>query len=280
VTTMKLSIGQDSELSRRFVLLAPANADTSGFCDVDANVLRHQALLADAQRLRAKVYLDIGAVDQSHLSPDGRHIQDADDKAWHLLTVDGSRVLACARYVLHESTVSYSDLGVRHCALAHSEQWAHKFRLAVESELASAKKRQLSYAEFGGWAISAMLRCSTEALRMVLSFYALSEWFGGVLAISTARGACSAPVLRKMGWQAMAANGVEVPSFFDPEYKCDLEVLRFDSSKPLPKYQSWIQNFLAALPTVPVIAAEQVPSYQFSPCLLGGEMVNCVSAGG
>jgi hypothetical protein len=234
--------------------LAPPAADTSAFQNVEVRSSEREALIKKAQRLRADVYLEINALDRSQLTSDGRHIQQVDDWAWHLLTVgEDDRVWACARCALHESTPSYSALGVSKSALAQSQTWGRRLQKAVESELAAAQLRQLRYAEVGGWAIAPALRCSTEALRMMLAFYALSEWFGGALGLTTAKLSCSAPLLQRIGGRPLLENGLELPAYYDPEYRCDLQVLRFDSSCPNPKYESYLSSTRASLATVPVI---------------------------
>src|SRR3974377_1552965 len=110
-----------ANFSRRLVLLAPPSADTTGFHEIETNQKRHASLLAGLQRLRARVYLEIEAVDHGDLSSDGRHHQPVDKRAWHLVSVTPEdEVIACARYMLHDNAVSYSQLGVSRSTLARS----------------------------------------------------------------------------------------------------------------------------------------------------------------
>ena len=114
---------------------------------MDVNARLHASLLSGLQHLRAQVYVDQGALRQSQLL-DGRHVQAADEHAWHIITVDeGNRVSACARYLVHDNSVSFCDLAVSHSALAESKIWGRKLRLAIESELAGARQRGLAYVE-------------------------------------------------------------------------------------------------------------------------------------
>src|SRR5262245_46400031 len=85
--------------ARSFVLLAPSeHAIPTGFESVDTDTGRYQALLADAQRLRGRIYLEDGAIDADQLIG-SRHQLDIDEGSWHLLIVDAdSRVRGCARY--------------------------------------------------------------------------------------------------------------------------------------------------------------------------------------
>lgn len=252
---MKLTPNITANLSRRLILLAPPSADTTGFREIETNQKRYASLVAGLQRLRGRVYLQI-ALDPKHVASDGRHIQSVDQRAWHLVAVNPrDEVVGCARYTLHENTVSYSELGVSRSALARSGEWGERLREAIESELATARDRSFRYAELGGWALSTALHCTTEAFRMMLTFYALSDWFGGVLGITTARTACSAPILRRIGGQPVCSRGVELPTYIDPDYHDELQVLKFDSSRPSSKFRGSISEFISSLSRIPVVAA-------------------------
>jgi hypothetical protein len=50
---------------------------------------------------------------------------------------------------------------------------------------------------------------------------------------------------------------VELPPYFDPHYGCQMEVLRFDSRFPNPKYRSWVTEFSSSLTDAPVICPER-----------------------
>jgi hypothetical protein len=241
---------------RQFVLLAPNDSDVVAFRDVAVNAHRHRELLAEAQRLRGETYLNIGALNPSQLSAEGRLVHAADDQSWHLLTLDeAGHVMACLRYMVHPNSVPFSKLTIAHCALAQSATWGQKLRAAVEAELRQARVRGCSYVEMGGWAITEALRCSTEALRMIVTAFALAKASGGALGITNANlEGCSASILRRIGGQRLMADGVELPSYTETEYKSfKTEVLCFDSSKLNPRYKKWMQECQAHLPDVPVI---------------------------
>jgi hypothetical protein len=218
----------------------------------------HQRLLTDAQRLRGRIYLQDGAILTSQLLSDGRHVQAADQKSWHLLTLDErGRVAACTRYLPHSNTVSFSELTVSNSPIAQSDAWGRSFRNVIEAELALAKKRQCSYVEMGGWVISEGLRCTTEAVRMVLAAYGMAQLLGGALGISTVTTRHgSSSILRRIGGSALASRGSELPPYFDPHYNCEMEILRFDSERPNPRYRSWIDDCRMNIETTPVICAK------------------------
>jgi hypothetical protein len=248
----------DNHGRRRFALLAPPHAHTHSFADIAVSPQRHYHLLAQAQRLRGRIYLQDGAIETSQLTPDGRHVQKVDEMSWHLLTVDkDDRVLACTRYMSHRDGVSFPELMVSHSALAKCDVWGRPLRTAIAAELMLARQRRCSYVEMGGWAISETLRCTTEAVRMVLTVYALAQMFGGALGISTVTTRhCSASILRRIGGGPLSYGGTGLPSYYDPQYKCDMEILRFDSSRPNSRYRAWIDECRNFLMTVPVIAAD------------------------
>jgi hypothetical protein len=241
---------------RQIVLLAPSDSNILAFRDVGVDPYRHDELLAEAQRLRGKAYLDMGALDPSQLSEDGRLVNAVDDQSWHLMTLDAAgHVISCLRYLVHPSSVTFSTLTIAHCALAQSATWGKKFRVAVEAELTRARARGCSYVEMGGWAITETQRCTSEALRMIVAAFALAQASGGALGITNANlEGCSASILRRIGAQRLTADGEELPSYAETEYKSfKTEVLCFDSSKLNPRYKKWMQECQAHLPYVPVI---------------------------
>jgi hypothetical protein len=212
------------------------------------------------QRLRGAAYLQDGAIQASDLSDDGRHQQPADRHSWHILALSREgRVTGAVRCRMHTSPYSYRNLGVGHSALAQSDRWGPKFRTAVERELAIAQSSSLAYFEIGGWAIAEEMRCTSEAIRIALSTFGLGQIFGGALGISTATTRHqSANILRKLGGQSLTVGPVTLPSYFDPVYGCQMEMLRFDSSAPNPRFTSYIDDLRAELTVAPVICQEVI----------------------
>lgn len=255
---MRLVGERDSRLGRGFVLLAPAHNPEAPFARQIADVSRHRVLLESAQKLRGRIYLEDGAIRPEQLSPDGRHVQCADDRSWHLLTVDArQRVVACIRYHSHGPGVSFSALSLAHSLRDHHSDFAPRVRNAVEAQLAKAERQGLSYVELGGWAVGEELRCTTEALRMLLAAYALSQLMGGALGLSTATTRHnSSSILKRIGGRPLMERGVEVPAYYDSHYGCEMELLTFESSSPNPPYAGWIREFRSALLEIPVISPE------------------------
>ena len=256
---MRLVPHIDDSNARRFLLLAPRDHTPSPlqFNNVRQTAQGYEHLLGQVQRLRGGIYLADGAIEPWQLTADGRHVQSVDSRSWHLVILDQQgNVAACTRYTAYDPTVSFSKLGVARCVLAQSD-WRPVFEAAVESEFALARERGFTYVEMGGWAVSEALRCTTEAARMVITVYGLAELLGGSLGISTVTTRhCSSSILRRLGGSSLMSKGVEVPSYYDSAYKCQMEILRFDSSQPSDKYASWIDSCRDSLQFVPVVHAD------------------------
>src|ERR1035437_1492396 len=70
----------------------------------------------------------------------------------------------------------------------------------------------------------------------------------------------SALILRRIGLESLCADGVALPPYFDPRYGCQMEVLRFDSRFPNPRYRDWVAEFISSLTSAPVMCRERARS--------------------
>jgi len=242
--------------SRKWVLLSPSSTVVPDcFGPVHADVGRRNNLFLDMQRLRGSIYLEDGAIEADQLTDD-RHQADSDEASWHLLVVDrDDQVRGCVRFHAYPEETRFSNLNVSHSALAYSEEWGEKLKGAVESELALSRRLHLPCVEIGGWALAEGIRGTSEAIRMALAMYSLSQALGGSVGLSTAtRRHCSASILRRIGGRSLEYAGVELPSYDDPHFKCRMEVLRFYSWAPNPRYNLWIEEIKQELRDVPVLS--------------------------
>lgn len=260
--------GLAQSLPRDFVLLAPAGAALpKRFREAVSDPLCHRGLLHSAQKFRGAVYLSDGAIDPWQLLPDGRHVQAIDEKSWHILSLDErGKLCGCVRYHPQPRPRFY-QLGVREAAIASSPYWGPVLRMAIEDELAAAARKSVDYAEVGGWAIGPERRCTADALRMALSTYAIARVLGGSRGITTATVRHhSSSILRRIGGRPLQVGDVEVPSYYDARYRCDMEILRFDSEAPGRPYRAFVDELTDLIARVPVIGAvtpvelEQVPA--------------------
>lgn len=247
----------------RFVVLPPARlcAPTT-FGNVEQDQHRHDTLVSQMQRFRGMVYLRDGAVQKSDLSVDGRHKLPVDDRSWHVLTLDREdRVCACLRYVDESRACGFDDLWIRHAALSRLPILGRRFRGAVESGMRTAQRLGMGFGEVGGWAVAEAHRCTVEPLRIILATYGLLRLLGGAIGLATAtfrHG--SAPILQRIGLRSLAADGRELPPYFDPNYGCQMQVLQFDSRHPAAKYENWVAELAEDLAAAPVICGETMKS--------------------
>lgn len=242
---------------RSLVLLSPPQARIPhSFSMVLHDPSGHSSLLREAQALRGSVYLEDGAIDRSQMT-NGRHIVESDHKSWHLLVLDGSQqVCACTRYHRHPAGVEFSRLTAAESSLASSPEWGSKVKSAVEEELALSRSLNLPFVEVGGWALASEIRGSVEALRMVLAAYAFFRALGGAVGLATATiRHSSASILRRIGGRPLQHKGLQVPSYLDSHYRCNMEMLRFYSWAPNPRYDCWIREIGNEIRSIPVIAA-------------------------
>lgn len=215
----------------------------------------HEGLLSKMQRFRGATYLKEGAIKRQSLDSEGRHRIDADFQSWHVLMMDGQGdVCGCSRYSSYRMGENFENLAVGRSALAQSDQWGAKLRAAVERERRQALRQDSDFVEVGGWAIAESLRGTTEAIRIALATFALGQGLGGCISVTTATARhSSASLLRRIGGQPLSVDNTELPKYFDPEYDCEMEILRFDSSSPNPKFKPWIDRIWSELSTVPVV---------------------------
>lgn len=211
------------------------------------------------QRFRGEIYLQDGAVRPENLTTDGRHYLPVDEESWHVLTLNEERkICACLRLHQERTTRQFEQLPVSHSALGNCPTWGGRLRQAVESEIATASAAQIRFGDVGGWAIAPERRRTLEPLRTILAAYGLAQHLGGFLGIATAT--CkhgSATILRKLGLSPLQANGEDMPVYYDPHYSSEMEVLRFDSRRPNPKYWDWIGELRLLLSSAPVVMAQQ-----------------------
>jgi hypothetical protein len=240
----------------RLVLLAPSNAFIpESFTGVELSLDSHDFLLAEVQRLRGRIYYEDGAIHPSQLTSDGRYVQAADEHSWHIIALNQhNTVSGCARYQIHSGRSLYWQTGAAQSPLSRSIQWESNLKLAVESEIGLASRLGVDFVEVGGWALAPELRCTAEALRIALAAYSMARMLGGCVGLTTAtRRHCSSSILRRIGGRPLRAGQLEIPSYYDPQYECDMEILGFNSAMPNPRFEPWIQGLMGYLSTIPVI---------------------------
>jgi hypothetical protein len=269
---LKLLERNIASIESRLILVAPPRARLTGaFRHVDVNPALHNQLVEDVQTLRGHVYLEDGAITSRQLI-DGRHKTPEDARSWHLLALNKSQeISACAWYLQHEGFTTLQSLRVRSCPLVGIVGVSERFKSAIDAELHRARLENLRYAEVGGWAVAKDSRCTSEGLLLALAAYSLGKIAGGALGLTTAtvRHASSA-ILRRLGGSHLEVGGHAVPPYYDPRYKCEMELLRFDSRRPDPKYAPLIDLLAGRLRDVLVVASKadsgRPASFATQPC--------------
>lgn len=248
-------------------LLAPICVDIhADFPTTMVNKRLHEALLYQLQTLRSQVYIQDRAITERQLTCDGRHALEIDHHSWHILTITDGRVTGCVRYTEYPPRTPFEQLNVRHCALAHSDVWRLKLIDAIRAEARQAEDQNRAYVEVGGWALAEERRSTTDALRLALGGFALGQLLGGCLGVTTATiRNNSSGILRRLGGRSFEYAGVELPRYYDPQYGCEMDLLRFDSDRVNPKFASVLSDLKAELTYAPVIAATKLATaYWFS----------------
>ena len=254
--------------TERIVFLAPSDATAlDTFPNVEVDGERHDALLRDMQRFRGGIYRKDGAIQPQQLTLDGRHQTTEDESSWHMLLMDDQkRVDGCVLYREHDSDVTIDQLRVKQCPLAEDPEWRPTFLSAIGGELDRARSEGLKYVEVGGWAVSEKSRRTAGSLALALAVYGFSRRGAGTLAMTTATFRhCSAKILKRLGGARFEVDGATLPPYYDPRYRCLMELLRFDSRHPNPQYAGLINRIEDTLDKVRVIARPAVaPSLAMS----------------
>jgi hypothetical protein len=113
---------------------------------------------------------------------------------------------------------------------------------------------RLRFGEVGGWAIAQERRGGRDALRILFMTYGLMELLGGCIGLATATTRHgSTHILQRAGFGPLATDGAALPSYYDPQYECEMEVLQFDSRRANPKFMSWVSESTRYLRTAPVV---------------------------
>ena len=189
---------------------------------------------------------------------------DADRRSWHVLSVSPEGICGCARLLMHDSAHFLLRFGRQEFGVGEFARSGDlKLRSAIESDIARARQKGIRFAEVSGWALDRSARCTAEALKIVLSTYSVSRLLGGCIGISTAtfrHG--SSIILQKIGGRMLEWAGVTFPKYYDPQYKCEMSILRFESGAPNPRYEGWIEGLKSHLRTVPIICQTGVEAWR------------------
>jgi hypothetical protein len=228
------------------------------FSGIEFDQNRCRDLITAMQRFREQIYLEDGAITEEEALDEKRlHV---DQCSWHLLLLENDdTVCGCMRFTINSSATSFDQLfGISRSWLAHSGEWGFKLRSAVEQRLRACEQLGVPHVEVGGWAIAKKYRFSPEPSRTVLGGFALLRLLGGCLGIATATTRNgSASILRRIGCSPLQHESGEFPPYWDPQYRCKMEVLCFDATRPVPRYAARIAILQQVLCRTTVYAAAE-----------------------
>ncbi len=240
---------QTAAYASDLVLLSPGrpgaslSANCSAFANVTSDWRSRQQLLESMQKFRGAIALEEGAVSPSKLSPDGRHEMPVDYASWHLLLMKEGRIAGCMRYAAHAASSRATDLLIWQSSLARSREWSFSLRAAIEKELAGARRRNFHFGEPGGWVIAPELRGSVDAVKLALGGFALAMVLGGAAGVCTAtRKNHSAAILKRLGGRPLGFGHTTLPPYFEPQYGCEIEILKFDSDTVAAQYRGAVRS--------------------------------------
>ncbi len=239
----------------QFKILAPSTWDLPVTAvSAVSSTESHSDLLFDVQMLRGRVYRENPAI-AATLLPDGRHWHPIDEQSWHIVLQDMHGVaLGCARYrPIHGG---FEQLTCSKAAIAMSPITGPLFRSAFAAYSAEARHRGIHYGEAGCWAVSERARCSTAAVNIALMSFALAEWLGGGLGLTTATTRHhSSLILRRLGGKPFAGFA----PYYEPAYDCSIELLHFDIRQIEPRYAAKLDEMRAELRRTPVLCPVELP---------------------
>jgi hypothetical protein len=128
---------------------------------------------------------------------------------------------------------------VSRAAIAGDSAWKHTVERSIASELALASFLNIPLLEVGGLALDESVRGTPAVLNLVLAIYGLARNLGGAIGISTVtRRHHASAILRRLGGESLRSGDREVPAYYDPAYRCEMEILKFYSWTPVRRHQN------------------------------------------
>ena len=103
---------------------------------------------------------------------------------------------------------------------------------------------------------------------LALAAYSLGRLFGGAFGPDHSHGAAFFFGNPEASGRLvlLQANGTVVPPYFNPRYQCEMELLRFDSRRPNPRFAHLVELLKERLTNVRVVTAHQPTAPSFRPC--------------
>lgn len=172
----------------------------------------NSTLLDEAQRLRAKKYLEDKAVTAEQLTPDGRYIAVDDPTSWQILLIDNGKVTGCLKYADRgNGPVQIVTSGMPPAIRGSKEL----------TDLLTNKPPNMRFVESGGWAVD---HRGFDGLLLILVALALEERLGPALHLITITERGNAiKLMTRIGAKLV------VPVYRDEVWKCNMALMYIDT---------------------------------------------------
>jgi hypothetical protein len=199
----------------------------------------HEARLADIQRFRGRVYFQDGAIPKEALDEEGRHRLESDPQCWHLSMSDTvGAIRGCLRLRPVYPSIDLTQLEVNRVLARMEPASRDRFLRVMEQYSRQALADGLDFGEVGGLAVAEELKQSSAALILVVAGWAVARLLGGMIGVATPTVRHnSAKMLQRIGaFPFCGVDGILAP-YYDPYYRCEIQMLAFDSRKLAPEFE-------------------------------------------
>lgn len=227
-----------------FLLLAPANARIpSVFSRVEDNVKAHEAWLTKLQQLRGKIFLEDGAIKESQLDDQKRHVSKLDIDSWHFLVLGPEENL---RGLMRCQIWYYDDRLPKLCELnlygllerMQDLELRQKFTTAL-NDFMHQPNDNTCFMEVSALAVDAASQGFTIGSMLGISGYSIANIVDAYAAVGAGTDRHhTARFYHKLGGMSFKdPNNPEVvlPPFFDTGYDCQMDIMGFKEPAPAIK---------------------------------------------
>jgi hypothetical protein len=233
----------------------------------------YDAVLSAIQRLRGSRYFADGAIPAAALDAQGRHVTAEDEKCYHLVLWNGG-IQGCLRLRLHsKSDGQITNYGVYDLIRRMPGELAAKYHAGLEELIHTCYNAGFALGESGGWAISREFQGRVAMLALPLAAWSFARIHSREIRVAaTTERNGSAEMLRRMGGWRLKLRGEELPPFYDPGYKCKMELVCFDSDILNPKFEPAVRDLQILLEEQCTVHSERMENKLVIPETVGVQM--------
>jgi hypothetical protein len=200
--------------------------------------------LSGIQRLRGRRYFADGAIPPAALDAQGRHVTAEDEQSYHLALWNGE-VQGCLRVRLYpRPSRPLTEFRVYDLIRRMPDELAKHYNAGMDEFINAYRARGFEPGESGGWAINPKYQNDPAMLALPLAGWSFSRIHSRLIWVAAAaeRNGSTKILKRLCGWRLKLA-GQELPPFYDAAYKCQMELLCFDSDIINPRFEPAVREF-------------------------------------